>query len=611
MAEPTLNLLSTYIGAETIRSNCEYYLFRTTSGVSPPVALVLSEFLALTVAAICLRREPSEALSESPDLRCLQKLLRYAIPAALDLLARLICLAVADSTSSNLLQLFITSRIPATSILHHLWIKKQRNGSAWSSLIWVCLGLFMLKIPPGHESKGLFVTFVAGFAVAAVTAFSNVASETLSKSGMFWESQFWLYAWGTLFSVFSYPLTSAMSTIPLQGTEGQEPASMENLVFLIIYIVTTVVVRITTGVILRRKDNLTILVATTTALLISATTLYYISTALRATNMTSWTIIGGLVTAIATWRYYHYIGHGTNQYDSVSVDEYRDAIPLHTYTLVPAIPRSIQEADAAEKQECIPEIADAESDVDFLLSNDEALSFTEVFNATTFGLLPSALPTLKRLQMGVRSVFIFLLPSFMPFASSEIASPSKKLHLTAWLDGLRGVASLCVGFQHTIIYEFPRGLNGWNGTTQNMFIQLPWIRLFLAGHPMVAIFFVVSGFSLSYGPLKRIGANDFSGMASSLSSSVLRRPFRLYLPCIPVTFITMLTVYFRLDGGKLGVGVWPFPNQFWHWANDLIYMMNPFTTIDLAHWQKLCSPYLPNIWTIPLEFRGSYAHILI
>jgi UDP-sugar transporter A1/2/3 len=438
MAEPTLNLLSIYISAETIRENCEYYLFHTTARISPPVALVLSEFLALTVAAICFCREPSEALSESLDLRCLQKLLRYAIPAALDILARIICLVVADSTSSNILQLFITCRIPATSIVYHLWIRKQRNASAWSSLIWIGLGLFMLKIPPGHELKRLFVTFVAGFAVAAVTAFSNIASETLSKSGTFWESQFWLYAWGTLFSVFSYPLTSAISTVPLQGTEGQEPASMGNLVFLIIYIVATVVARITTGVILRRKDNLTILVGTTTALLISVSTLYYISTTLRATNMTSWTIIGSLVTVIAVWRYKHYISHGTNQYDSVSADGYRDAIPLHTNTLVSVIPHSIQEADAAERQERIPELADEESDIDFLLSNDEALSFTAILNATTFGFFPSKVPTLKRLQTGVQSVFYFLNAKFHAFCkfrdciSFQEATPNGLARWSPW-----------------------------------------------------------------------------------------------------------------------------------------------------------------------------------
>jgi len=33
---------------------------------------------------------------------------------------------------------------------------------------------FLIQIPLGHESKGLFVTFVAGFAVAAVTAFSSI-----------------------------------------------------------------------------------------------------------------------------------------------------------------------------------------------------------------------------------------------------------------------------------------------------------------------------------------------------------------------------------------------------------------------------------------------------
>jgi hypothetical protein len=606
MAEPTINLLSTYIGAETIRSNCEYYVFHTTSGISPPIALVLSEFLALTIAAICFRREQTEALSESVDLRRFQKLIRYAIPAALDLLARLIYLAVADSTSSNLLQLFILCRIPATSILHNLWIRNQRNVSTWSSLIWACLGLFMLKVPPGHESKGWFTALVAGFAVAAATAFSNVAGETLSKSGTFWESQFWLYAWGTLFSVLSYPLTSAMATVPLQET-GAQAASTTNIVLISIYIVTAAAVRINTGIILRRKDNLTILVGTTTALLISTTTLYYISTALRGTNMTNGTIFGGLVTAIAIWRYNHYTGRGTNQYGVLRGDDYLDAILLHTNTLASVIPNSIQEEDNLEKDERRPEIVDEESDADFLLSSDDTISFKTIFKATTFGLLPSELPTLRRAQMAAQSVLIFFLPSFIPLATLEVRTTSRKLHLTAWLDGLRGVASLCVVFHHTIIHNYPIALKGWNGTTQNMFVQLPWVRLFLAGHPQVAIFFVVSGFSLSYGPLKRIRANDFSGLASSLSSSVLRRPFRLYLPFMPITFVTMLTVCSQLDGGRLGVEVSPFSNQFWHWANDLIRIMNPFTTIDLGHWQYLGSAYLSNLWTIPLEFRGSYA----
>jgi hypothetical protein len=145
-----------------------------------------------------------------------------------------------------------------------------------------------------------------------VTAFSNIAGETLSKSGNFRESQFWLYAWGTLFSIFSYPLTSAMTTVSPQRTGAQELVSTTKLVFIAIYIVATVVVRITTRIILKRKDNLTILVSTTTTLLISATTLYYVSMTLRASNVTSWTIMGGLMTAVAVWRYNHYTGRKTN-----------------------------------------------------------------------------------------------------------------------------------------------------------------------------------------------------------------------------------------------------------------------------------------------------------
>jgi hypothetical protein len=103
-----------------------------------------------------------------------------------------------------------------------------------------------------------------------------------------------------------------MTTVSPQRTGAQELVSTTKLVFIAIYIVATVVVRITTRIILKRKDNLTILVSTTTTLLISATTLYYVSMTLRASNVTSWTIMGGLMTAVAVWRYNHYTGRKTN-----------------------------------------------------------------------------------------------------------------------------------------------------------------------------------------------------------------------------------------------------------------------------------------------------------
>jgi len=104
------------------------------------------------------------------------------------------------------------------------------------------------------------------------------------------------------------------------------------------------------------------------------------------------------------------------------------------------------------------------------------------------------------------SILYFLKPSFIGHNSSE----TRKLHPTAYLDGLRGVAALCVVIAHYQATFFPYLGEGWHqkgqwedGTEKknNYIVQLPMIRTFYASRFMVSIFFVISGYVLSQKPL--------------------------------------------------------------------------------------------------------------
>ncbi|KAF4624587.1 hypothetical protein G7Y89_g13582 [Cudoniella acicularis] len=84
------------------------------------------------------------------------------------------------------------------------------------------------RVPPAVDDNcnGWLVAPIAGLAIAVCSAVSNIASETLAKSGTFWESQFWLYAWGALLSALSFPATLVISRwSTAQETEALESAT--------------------------------------------------------------------------------------------------------------------------------------------------------------------------------------------------------------------------------------------------------------------------------------------------------------------------------------------------------------------------------------------------
>lgn len=170
-----------------------------------------------------------------------------------------------------------------------------------------------------------------------------------------------------------------------------------------------------------------------------------------------------------------------------------------------------------------------------------------------------------------------------------------KLHPTSYLDAVRGYAALIVFFYH-----------GWNKTTL-WIVQLPIIRSFvLAGPGMVAVFFVISGYVLSYRMLKLIRNKESALLLDAFSSSMFRRWLRLYGSTAIATFIAACCVAFGWYLPIQDLAKPTFLDQMWHWFESSIAFSNPFANIEgWIHEGAFYTAYLAQMWTIPIEFRGS------
>jgi peptidoglycan/LPS O-acetylase OafA/YrhL len=199
-----------------------------------------------------------------------------------------------------------------------------------------------------------------------------------------------------------------------------------------------------------------------------------------------------------------------------------------------------------------------------------------------------------------------LVPSFIADAIQPDRKQAWKLHPTSYLDGLRGLASMVVFICHFTeenhAYFVPSyGLNP--DRLPSSWLQLPFVRLIYSGRPMVHIFFVISGFVLSYKPIKAIHAANFERCFSLLSSSTFRRAFRLFGPCIVSTFIIMVLIQM----GWLYQPLPTFSMQFWLWTNAVFHSI----TWPWAWDFDLRPGYDVHLWTIPIEFAHSMLLFLV
>ncbi|OBT91422.1 hypothetical protein VE01_10534 [Pseudogymnoascus verrucosus] len=203
-----------------------------------------------------------------------------------------------------------------------------------------------------------------------------------------------------------------------------------------------------------------------------------------------------------------------------------------------------------------------------------------------------------------------LIPSFL--RRSPDGAASKKLHPTAYLDGLRGVAAFIVFIHHYIIDWYPmlcRGYASSEPAHSRYFLQLPLIRVVYSGRGMVSVFFVISGYVLSYKAIRLMRARQYSVLLDSLASSIFRRGMRLFIPITGSTFISMLFCrwgWYSQD--PMGRNTIParrgdFWFQFKDWCHHVVRVSNPL--LDVNGRDLYAPPYDGHLWTIPIEYRGS------
>ncbi|CAI6235972.1 unnamed protein product [Periconia digitata] len=173
---------------------------------------------------------------------------------------------------------------------------------------------------------------------------------------------------------------------------------------------------------------------------------------------------------------------------------------------------------------------------------------------------------------------------------------------TAWLNGVRGLAALIVAFVHFIAGEVDPPFSAFSAEPPHenrRIYQLPPFRIIFADQAMVALFFVVSAYSISIGPLKARESTPRGNFLDSLSSSVFRRPIRLYMPVAVLEFLSHIAYYLNLyrwsslpDEKLETLG-----DHIKHYFSYMLHLANPFFPFQIA--------LNIQVWTIPAEFMGS------
>lgn len=184
-----------------------------------------------------------------------------------------------------------------------------------------------------------------------------------------------------------------------------------------------------------------------------------------------------------------------------------------------------------------------------------------------------------------------------------------KLRSTSWLDGVRGVAALEVYLFHTMGLWVTLYPAFHSSPDQNNPLQFPLIRtLFVSGPAAVSLFFTISGYVLTHSSLRSIRERSPEKVYATVSSSMFRRGFRLYLPPIALTFCEMVATRFSI-GPPLNFTFIPEATpaaQFVDWLAETNRFINPFYNFSRAvQGVTTYTKYDAVIWTIPLEFYGS------
>jgi peptidoglycan/LPS O-acetylase OafA/YrhL len=205
-----------------------------------------------------------------------------------------------------------------------------------------------------------------------------------------------------------------------------------------------------------------------------------------------------------------------------------------------------------------------------------------------------------------KSMFWSLVPFFIqrPLGWTDRTLPN--VSPTSYVNGLRGVACVIVLHQHIAGSEGEWILRAYGTHEKDVYLlQLPYFRLLHSGMFMVALFFVISGFALSYSPLKKINMpsdpSRDSALLRNLSSSLFRRPLRLFTPMMAAIMLNSIVTYIYPN---FGLGLWRKgnPSFFQHLKT---VMLITWPSLNAYSWGYYWPRGFSHGWTLQMEYRGS------
>lgn len=133
--------------------------------------------------------------------------------------------------------------------------------------------------------------------------------------------------------------------------------------------------------------------------------------------------------------------------------------------------------------------------------------------------------------------------------------------------------------------------------------RLPYLRIFwCSGHTQVGIFFVLSGFVLSWSSLSSIREGRHEKFVMSLGSAAFRRWMRLFMPCFLISFLSLIQFYTALIELPITQES-NFALQFLDYLWECERFANPFH-MERTNWEVL-HKYNATMWTMPVEWAGS------
>ncbi|KAF2012066.1 hypothetical protein BU24DRAFT_269048 [Aaosphaeria arxii CBS 175.79] len=175
-----------------------------------------------------------------------------------------------------------------------------------------------------------------------------------------------------------------------------------------------------------------------------------------------------------------------------------------------------------------------------------------------------------------------------------------------WIDGLRGVASFMVVCGH-LCTSFVPWLHqpALNKKTAPHLFQLPFFRLVVGGRTAVALFFLITGYVNSIGPIGRSRSGNVDGAFNGIARSSLARSGRLILPTMIATAISWFMAQTNAYHMTKHVDA-TWVRQGWHRQEPTLWKaLTSLVHAQISTWTTGWDEYDGTQWTLHLFLEGA------